>query len=210
MWPFSKKRKSRDNTLGWLSHNPAPVASSDLCGAFLYSMASPEIHFHLLLGKGRYLEDSVDDTKVAWSTLADADDKAERLERFYAWVCDIKAFVRGHSKAGEHLVLLAGRTLKDALGMLYDRTFEAPLTDAEIRRYKRSNEKAAENKNGSKVKIEHVILTKCPELTEVLRIARGYNPQQGISYEYDCGCFFIDDELTDMLKACEDFYHNNK
>ena len=41
----------------------------------------------------------------------------------------------------------------------------------------------------------------------MLRIARDYTPEQGTTYDYDCGCFFIDEELTDMLKACEDFCH---
>lgn len=185
-----------------------------LDGVSFYRLNRPQASLHLLLGQGSDLEHSVNNTKVSFSTLADSDDKAERLERFDCWVSDVELFISNCCKAGEHVVLLAGRTIEDALGLLYDQTFDTPLLAAELSRYgsikEALDDEVAESNNGSKVEKEHIILTKCPELGEVLRIARGYTTEQGATYEYDCGTFFIDNELTEMLKACKEFCHAAK
>ena len=176
-----------------------------------YTLDDSIMELHLLLGKGSKLEFSVDDTQIAWLPISDAGDKTERVKRLNAWCCDIKSFMRDHVKPREHAVLFAGRTLKDAIYLFYDRTFETPLLASELSAYSSIKEalhaKVAKRKNCRKVNNVHVILTKCPELTDVLRIARDYTPEQSTTYDYDCGCFFIDEELTDMLYACEKFCH---
>lgn len=200
--------------MDWMLSKPTAANLAQLkrkdIGLF-YTLDDSLMELHLLLGKGSELEFSVDDTQIAWLPISDAGDKTERVKRLNAWCCDIKSFMRDYVKPREHAVLIAGRTLKDAIYLFYDRSFETPLLASELSVYGSMKEalyaKVAKSKNCRKVNNVHVILTKCPELTEVLRIARGYTPEQGTTYDYDCGCFFIDEELSDMLKACEDFCH---
>lgn len=177
----------------------------------LFYQLDPTVeHLHLLLGKGREYKDSCDNAQPANMPLADAPDKTERLELLNAWVADLQS-IADSIQPGEHLVLITGRSIEDAVYLYAAGEHHAPLLASLLSEYRNIlealNAQDASSHSSNQIQHVHVLLTECPEYSELLRVASRCITHQGIGYQQHCGTFFIDDELTQMLQACKKFCH---
>ena len=176
-----------------------------------YTLDDSIMELHLFQSKRGDVEFSIDDSVESSSAFADANNKPKLVESLNSWLSDFELFMLDHCKAGEQVVLLAGFSIEDALGLLYDRAFEYPLLARQLNGFESIrqalNKEYAKRQSNYYGKNVHVILAEFPQLGEMFREIPDCGPDQRACYKNSGGCFFIDEELSDMLKACEDFCH---
>jgi hypothetical protein len=211
---FFTPKMCREKTLNWLLNNPPTAANLGLLRYYrrdiFYSLNSLELNFHVLPGKVGDGESCLGDSSFISQDITHTDDEFKALKRLNDWVCHIKRSIASICNANEHVVLLAGSNFEDALQLLYFRSFEIPLREKLLEGYPSIldalNKQAGKGKCCRYIKKVHVFITECSEFNKMLGIIHGNAYEQPC---HDCynSDFFIDDELSDMLKACEDFCH---
>ncbi|MBR5887641.1 MAG: hypothetical protein IKZ07_05470 [Akkermansia sp.] len=175
-----------------------------------YSLFSDAVQLHLLLGKGRTYEESCMYPKSSNMPLADASDKTERLELFNAWVANLQR-IADSMQPRENLVLITGWTIEDAVHLYSCGFFEAPLLERTLSRYctiqEAIDQQISYSQDSDQIKHVHVLIAECPEYAELLKLASKNTPQNRNSYNHNCGTFFINENLSQILNECQEFCH---
>lgn len=168
----------------------------------LFYRLMPAMRIHVLPGKVSKIEGSFVDFEVSGLSDPGAANKMVGHQAHDEWVIRVAQAVRLIVKEHEQFVVIAFRSLEDALYFFYCRSFEVDLADSWLKesacRREKGNDQTGCGKQADHVDQIHLIVVECRELDELRRVCnRDVEKYPGYA---DCGCeLFTAEQFKSLL-----------